>query len=779
MNDKTKRTRTSPPAGKRKSVQRPAATLFDDHRFEAILSAIGDGISVHDTDYKILYQNDVHKKLMGERLGEQCFRAYHQSERPCDGCPVALMFQDGKPHAAERSGMGKDGTLHLEVKASPLRDASGAIIAAVEIVRDITEHKHADEALKHSSAMFAKAEEIARLGSWEWDIATNRLEWSDEVFRLYGLDKAKGMPSYDVVMHTMHPDFRERFTKDIERALAGEQAFDGEYCLVRPDGSLRFTRSKGEVVRDGSGRPVRMVGIVQDVTEQKQAELMVRNVLETVDEGFIIIDRDLRILSANRAYARQTGKEIDDLIGRKCHEISHNSTEPCYEHGEECAVMQVFKTGEPHTAVHTHYDAKKNPVYVETKAFPMRDPAGRVVAAIEVVNNISEKKKLEEQLRHAQKMEAVGLLAGGVAHDFNNILTAIIGYGNLMEMHIARDDVLRSYVDQILAGAARAANLTQSLLAFSRKQVISPRPLSVNDAISLVEKLLKRVIGEDIDFSTALASDELVIMADPSQVEQALMNLATNARDAMPRGGSLVIRTGIATIDEAFRKAHGFGKDGQYATIAVTDTGTGMDAETRERIFEPFFTTKELGRGTGLGLAIVYGVVAQNSGYVTVVSEPGKGSTFTLYFPRVDAAAAVEAAAAPLSGMRKGSGTILIAEDDEATRGLFRTMLTEFGYTVIEAVDGEDAVRKFSSLSDAVDLLVFDVVMPRKNGKEAFLAIRTVRPGIHALFVSGYHDDIMDPQFLRETGSRFLMKPVRPRDLLGAVQSMLGRRGQA
>ncbi len=870
--------------------------------FHEIISAIGDGISIQSMDFQILYQNAAHKQMVGDHTGEHCYHAYEKRETVCDGCPLEQSFRDGKVHTVERSTETDRGTLHVEITTSPLRDSSGKIIAGIEVARDITARKRAEEALKESNTrlqqliqtipdlvifkdvagrhvlvnraveevtghakdeiqgktveellppglaatcrkadeeamkqrellhseerlvrkdgtelyldtvkapmvddrnnvigliaisrditgrkraeealkrsrdLLAKAEEIARLGSWEWDIATNKAEWSDEVYRLYGMEKGKDVPTYEVVLNTLHPDFREKFTMDIESALMRGQPFDGEYCLVRPDGTLRFTRSKGEVIRDSAGRPVRMVGVVQDITDQKQAELMVRNILETVDEGFIIIDRDYRILSANRAYAQQAGRSVNEIIGKKCHEMSHGYFMPCHEFGETCAVRQVFETGEPHTALHTHHNEDKEPIYVETKAFPMRDAAGRVTAAIEIVNNITEQKKLEDQLRHAQKMEAVGLLAGGIAHDFNNILTAIIGYGNLLEMRYPEDDPHRQYVDQILAAAARAANLTQSLLAFSRKQVINPRPLDLNDSIVRIEKLLHRVIGEDVDLRTELQPGALMVMADSGQMEQVLMNLATNARDAMPEGGVLTIRTGTMTMDQEFRRDHGFGADGAYATVAVSDTGNGMDERTRARIFEPFFTTKELGRGTGLGLAIVYGAMKQNKGYVIATSEPGKGACFTLYFPRIETPAARELTQRTIGTEHRGTGVILLAEDDAALRKLLSMMLKEFGYTVIEAVDGEDAVGTFARHRGQVDLLVLDVIMPRKNGKEAYEAIKQIQPAIKTLFISGYNDDVVNRKVLVDDGCRYLAKPITPASLLDTVKELLGAR---
>jgi PAS domain S-box-containing protein len=581
-------------------------------------------------------------------------------------------------------------------------------------------------------------------------------------------DQVRGQNIYSLIAPE-HREAFQRLTEDVFRGNSGTLEFE----MIGLHGRRLWLETHAVPLRNGWNEIIAHLGITRDITERKKAEMFVSNILETVDEGFIIIDRDYRIISVNKAYTVLAGRPAEEIIGQKCHEISHGVSQPCFEQGEECAVRRTFEDGGPHTVVHTHYDKKKDPIYVETKAFPMKDGLGRVTAAIEIVNNITEKKKLEDQLRHAQKMEAVGLLAGGIAHDFNNILTAIIGYGNLLEMKLPQDESLRAYVDQILAASARAANLTQSLLAFSRKQIINPRPVDVNDVITRVEKLLHRVIGEDVELRTVPASNAMTILADASQLEQVLMNLATNARDAMPEGGVLTIKQGAAVIDEAFRKVHGFGKDGAYACVTVSDSGVGMDERTRERIFEPFFTTKEMGRGTGLGLAIVYGIMKQNNGYVTVTSEPGKGSAFSLYFPIIEAAVDVVSPAKSIRNVVRGSGTILLAEDDPALRALLRTILREFGYTVIEAFDGEDAVEKFREYSDRVQLLILDVIMPKKNGREAFIAMRKIRPDVKTLFISGYHDDIVNRKVLIDDGCHFIAKPVSSLDLLDKVQQIL------
>ncbi|MCX5885831.1 MAG: ATP-binding protein, partial [Proteobacteria bacterium] len=386
-----------------------------------------------------------------------------------------------------------------------------------------------------------------------------------------------------------------------------------------------------------------------------------------------------------------------------------------------------------------------------------------------------EKARLEAQLRESHKMEAVGLLAGGIAHDFNNILTAIIGYASLLQMKMKEDDPLRPYLEQILTSSQRAASLTQSLLAFGRKQIINPRPVKANDIITKTEKLLVRLIGEDIDLKTTLTNEDTTVMADSGQIEQALMNFATNSRDAMPQGGHFMIETQRTFIDDDYVKTHGYGKPGEYVLISVSDSGTGMDEKTREKIFEPFFTTKEVGKGTGLGLAMVYGIVKQHNGYINCYSEPGKGTTFKIYLLKhreaVELQETMESAAAPIGGTE----TILVAEDDADARKTTRNILENFGYTILEAVDGEDAVRVFQGNRDTVKLLLLDVIMPKKNGKETYEEIRKLRPGMKALFISGYTANIIHKRGMLNQSLDFIMKPVSPTHLLKKVREVLNK----
>ena len=384
-----------------------------------------------------------------------------------------------------------------------------------------------------------------------------------------------------------------------------------------------------------------------------------------------------------------------------------------------------------------------------------------------------ERRRLEARLFQSQKIESIGTLTGGIAHDFNNILSALMGYAALLQMKMEEKDPLRSFVDEIVSGSQKAAELTRSLLAFSRQQPITFFTLGVKDIVTGIEKLLRRLVTEDVAIKTILAADQPVIRADATQIEQVLLNLATNARDAMPNGGSLLIETRITELDETFVRSHGYGEPGRYALIAVSDTGVGMDEATRQRAFDPFFTTKEVGKGTGLGLSTVYGIVKQHNGYITVYSEPNIGTTFHVYLPiehRIVPREKQTAAAA--KEVRGGTEVILVAEDNQAVRNLMKDVLTQYGYTIIEAVDGADAVDKFKK-ADHVDLLILDSVMPKRNGRETYNEIHSLTPDVRVLFISGYTRDVILNKGIEDNRFPFLSKPIQAIALLNKVREVL------
>ena len=382
---------------------------------------------------------------------------------------------------------------------------------------------------------------------------------------------------------------------------------------------------------------------------------------------------------------------------------------------------------------------------------------------------------LEKQVRTAQKMEAVGNLAGGIAHDFNNMLTVILGYGEMLKLRIANDPKAVSDLDEILRGAERASVLTRQLLTFARRQVVEPVHLDLNEVIADLVNLLRKVTRENIGIKTFPAENPVMIRADRGQVEQVVMNLCLNARDAMPSGGQLIIETGVTSLEEGYLKQYPYMKAGRYAVLSVSDTGIGMDEKTRERIFEPFFTTKGPEKGTGLGLAMVYGIVKQHSGFIHVYSEPGKGTTFRVYFPEVDAPADAKVVVSQ-GVVHGGSETILLAEDNESVRHLTERTLISCGYRVLVACDGEEAVDIFRRHGKEIAMAVLDVVMPKKGGKQAYDEMVKIQPGLKALFLSGYSANAIHESFVLLPGISFLQKPFSPDALARKVREVLDRK---
>jgi two-component system, cell cycle sensor histidine kinase and response regulator CckA len=414
-------------------------------------------------------------------------------------------------------------------------------------------------------------------------------------------------------------------------------------------------------------------------------------------------------------------------------------------------------------------------VYLESTASPVMNAKGEVENLVIVNRDIGERRRLEEQLRQSQKMDAIGRLSGGVAHDFNNLLGVIIGYAEILQEHIPDSDAMRAPVDQIVKAGNRASSLTRQLLAFSRQQVLEPKVLSLNAVVSDTEKMLQRLIGEDIELLTSLDPKLGKIRADQGQIEQVIMNLAVNARDAMPDGGRIVIETSNFQIDAAFTQRYAYPVlTGSYVLLTVSDTGIGMDSATQQRIFEPFFTTKEKGKGTGLGLSLVYGVVKQSGGYIDVTSSPGKGACFSIYLPRVEQATQAESHGADHPLELRGTETILLVEDEDTLRGLARHLLEEYGYKVFEACDGIAALRLSEEKAGTnIHLLLTDVVMPGINGRVLADQMKEKRPDIKTVFMSGYTGQRVGEKEILEPGSLFLQKPFTRANLARKVREAL------
>lgn len=494
----------------------------------------------------------------------------------------------------------------------------------------------------------------------------------------------------------------------------------------------------------------------------------VETVIESLTHPFYVIDvNDYTVKLANSA------ANFGDLTGAsKCHELTHRSETPCGGCDHPCTIDEVIKTNRPVVLEHRHCFNGISPKSFEVYGYPIRDHEGRITQVIEYNVDITERKDLEDQLRQAQKLEAIGSLASGVAHDFNNHLTAILGYGELLRMSLPDGDPAKERAKSICEAGMRASNLTRQLLAFSRKQMLEMKVLNLNYLIDNMAKMMGRLIGEHIEIKMFLKSSAGNIKADAGQIEQVLMNLAINARDAMPGGGSLMIETDTVELDEKYCSTHAKVSPGRYVMLGVTDTGTGMSAETIEKIFEPFFTTKEKGYGTGLGLATVYGIVRQHKGFIYVYSELNCGTTFKVYLPEVQERAE-ELVAKELPVMLEGSETILVVDDEPSIRQLVIDTMQPLGYKVIDAGSGMEALECHKEFKREIDLLLADVIMPGMSGRELAEKLAAERPSMKVLYMSGYTDNVIAHQGVLEPGIFFINKPVIPSLLTKKIREVL------
>jgi two-component system cell cycle sensor histidine kinase/response regulator CckA len=639
--------------------------------------------------------------------------------------------------------------------------------------------------LRASEERYALAVRGSNDGIMDLNLLTGEAYHSPRWKAILGYEDYEIDDSYKEWENRVHPDDYQR-VMEVGKAFVEGRAplFEVEYRLRHKDGGYRWVLSRGACLRDSQGKAYRMAGSLTDITSRKTAdELLKRNeallgtVLETLPVGVWILQKDGGLTLCNEA-AKKIWSGSDHSCAGWCEEYKgrrHDTGKPI--EAEEWAGARATDKGE--TVLGEVIDIEcfdGNRKTIVNSAVPLKNDNGEVFAAVVVFEDITELKKLERQLLHAQKMESIGILAGGVAHDFNNLLTAISGYGQLIwDVMPPDDELLKESIEQVLKAAERGADLTGSLLAFSRKQVLNPRPVLIDTIIRNTGKLIQRIIGEDIEFGTAFYGEKMVVMADAGQIEQVLMNLATNARDAMPHGGALSITVKKVVVEKGAEALYDLSEPGKYVLISVADTGAGIGKRSIERIFEPFYTTKEVGKGTGLGLSIVYGIIKQHDGSVMVSSDPGKGTTFEIYLPLAEAPAMEDrsGASTPAAG---GNETLLVVEDEEAVTLLLKKTLERAGYRVITSGDGEDAVSKFREHGDQISLVISDVVMPKKNGREMLEEIRRMKPGTKFVFISGYTADIIQGKGILEDDVDFLRKPFVKTDLLRKVRETLDKR---
>jgi len=554
-----------------------------------------------------------------------------------------------------------------------------------------------------------------------------------------------------------------------QRLLDEKQQAEEELMRARLELEMRVQERTAELAATLDKLRWEISERIRTGEELRESERRYRSLVDNIDLGVTLIAPDYTVMMTNAAQAKLFGKSPGEFVGKKCHEVFSKRGTVC----PLCPGARALSSGLPAEVETLSVRPDGTSVNVRVQGFPIVGADGVVTALIEVVEDITERKRLQEQLQHAVKMEAIGRLAGGVAHDFNNILTAIIGYSAIMLRQPEGNDGHRDKLVQINRAAERAAGLTRQLLAFSRKQVLDRKILDVNTSIADFEKILKRLIGEDILLQTVLDPSLGKIEADPSQVEQILLNLVVNARDAMPTGGKLTVQTANVMLDENFCRSRAELLPGPYVMIAATDTGHGMSEEVVSRIFEPFFTTKQRGTGTGLGLSTVYGIVKMHQGHIDVDSTWGSGTAFRVYFPRVEDASRQPSDSAAIPSRRKGKETILVVEDEEMVRELSCNILEMLGYTVLDAASPHDALLLCEQVTEPIDLLLTDVVLPQMDGQSLFHRVAALFPAMKVLYMSGYTDDSVSYQGVLNAGVRLLQKPFSPDRLADAVREAL------
>jgi two-component system, cell cycle sensor histidine kinase and response regulator CckA len=575
------------------------------------------------------------------------------------------------------------------------------------------------------------------------------------------------------------PEDVPRLLADVAK-LHAELNYAGDWQHRMKDGRVRDVEIASHAFTFASQR-ARLV-TVRDVTERKRAEEALRQaeqkyrlIFQEAIVGIYQSTPEGRFLSVNPAMSDMLGYDSPEELQAAITDIEQQLYVDPAQRQEFKRLMA--EKGMVRQFECEFYRKDGSRMWIAANVRPVREH-GQVVRYEGTLEDITERKVLEGQLRQAQKMEAVGLLAGGVAHDFNNALAVITGYSDLLRLHLPDDNPLQKYPEEIGKAANRAATLTRQLLAFSRKQVIQPVILDLNSIVADMEKMLLRLIGEDIAITITRDPNLARVKADPGQIEQILMNLAVNARDAMPQGGSLFLRTANAHLDETYIRQHAYAKAGSYVALRVSDTGHGMDKATQARIFEPFFTTKGPGKGTGLGLSTVYGIVKQNGGHIQVYSEPGKGTTFTIYLPQaVGAAEALKAPEAAIA-LPRGAETVLLVEDEEALRILARNCLETYGYTVLEVADANAALLRAQQHTGPIGLLLTDVVMPGMNGRELAIRLTRSRPEMKVLYMSGYARDLIAQYGVLDPDILLLEKPFTLLTLLTKVYQALHPRAR-
>ncbi|HEU4588747.1 MAG TPA: PAS domain S-box protein [Gemmatimonadales bacterium] len=675
-------------------------------------------------------------------------------------------------HRMEKRFIRNDGgVVWSTVTDSLARTAQGEAEYVISVIDDITERKRTEAQLRELSVLLEEAERTAHVGAWAWYLATDTVTFTDEVLRLYGLERLEEPFTLETIFARVHPDDRDSMWRALWEATQNRAGFAHEFRVVWPGGIVRTLYCQARIVNDANGDVRCMLGSTQDITERKQAaaqlevsEQRYRSLFDYHPDAVYSLDLEGRFRSVNPACERVSGYRPDEVLGQTFEPLV---TPECREQvlaGFRGAVNGVARTFD---AAILAKDGRRVDFTVINIPIVVR---GEVVGVFGIAKDVTAQHALEAQLQQAQRLEAIGQLAGGIAHDFNNLLAAILANSELA-LAEARTAPLREEVEEIRQTAVRATALTRQLLAFSRNQVVRPRIIDPNTVVQDAERMLRRVLGSRAGLRVDLGQVGPVL-ADPGQLEQALLNLVINARDAMPAGGTVQVRTRDLRVDEAFAEQHQALQPGAYVALSVADTGTGIPTELHGRIFEPFFTTKPIGQGSGLGLAMVYGFVKQWGGTTVVESAPNAGATFTIYLPRQQGTPALPSDR-KRTGRPGGHETVLVVEDETAVRNAIRRILAGHGYTVLEARHGVEALRVIEQAVQPIDLIVTDVAMPEMDGRELIANLQRRNVPAKLLVISGYDAQGALTRASLPPGAQFLSKPFSVEALLQSARAAL------
>ena len=750
-------------------------TQLVQSQLAAIVESSEDAIVAKDMNGNIVSWNASAERIFGyraeEMVGTPIVRIIPLDRRQEEGRILDQVRRGEHVEHFETVRMRRDAApIDVSVAVSPVKNAGGQVVGASSVMRDITVRLRAEETLrKLSRAVEQSPASIVITG------LLGNIEYVNPKFTRvtgYSSEEVVGKNPRILKSGEAPPDFY----RDLWSTITAGREWQGEFHNRKKNGELFWEFASISPVFDEKQKITHFIASKEDITERKRAaeelakrEVYFRSLIEHSLDIVAVIAPDGELRYVSPSGERILGYPAADLPGLNAFDLIHPDDRSLAEGKFRRSLETGTKFEQLEVRIRHRDGSWRTLSFIGRPLPPETGMRGLIINA----RDQTDRQQLEAQLRVSQKMEGIGRLAGGIAHDFNNLLTAILGYSELMEAQLPDDEDLRSSLREIHHAGERAAALTRQLLAFSRKQVLQPRLLDLNAVVSEVEKLLRRLIGEDVELVTQLDPALGNVKADPGQLEQVLINLAVNARDAMPEGGTLTIETANAVLDTGFAMANPGARSGEYAVLTVADTGIGMSDDVRSHAFEPFFTTKEQGKGTGLGLATAYGIVKQSDGYITVESEPGRGAAFRIYFPRAAGAAAASGLGEhpPLSP--RGTETILLVEDETGVRRLSCTILESQGYTVLEAASGAEALEIARSHTGEIHLLATDVVMPGMSGRVLWDRLRALHPGPRVLFMSGYTDDAIARHGVLEPGIAFLQKPFTPFGLAQKVRDVL------